>query len=438
MASTFQQPPQALPTFKTEPKAIVLEAKELISGLRTVQIEIVQSVTAEEAVFANVLLPLAQAENVFLAKSKLLTHLESVSPNEELRKAASEAVALIKDFWVEVYQRRDLYLLIDAVHQKAENISIESQRLLSKRLWKYKRNGMGLGESERARLKEIKSEMGKLESQYSQNISAFKGPDVWLLLKDFESIPPKDYEDLERGTGEREGQILVPSERQDLIWEIKSSCSNAETRKRVSWETATGVPENVTIFKQVVLLHDEYARLLGYDNYAQLNIADKMAKNPETVYECLGTLKDIVSKRAKKELEALVELKRADLDARGLEDDGKFYTWDLDYYEKMLIKRDFSFDSSQIKEYFPLESTVAAMLEIFETVFGMKFRSLSPEDVPTEDGTTATWEENVKIFSVWNGGYGAGSDFLGYLYLDLVKRGGSDGAFCACLVRVML
>jgi len=186
----------------------------------------------------------------------------------------------------------------------------------------------------------------------------------------------------------------------------------------------------VPLFREAVILRDEAARLLGYPDHATLKIEDKMAKTPQTVNDFLGGLRSKLKDGGQKEIAHLLELKKADTDARGVENDGNYYLWDHRFYDRMMIEKEYSIDETEIAEYFPLASTVAGMLKIFEEIMGFVFVELTPDDrkriSPTGKGEDIVWHEDVIVFSVWDDA-SEGDGFVGYLYLDLHPRPGKYG-----------
>ena len=89
--NNLRKPPQTPPLFNGTPNSIVGDAKRLIETSRAVLDQIVQTVQSRVASFANVLLPLAQAENTMKMGSEILGFYKDVSPDSELRHASGEA-----------------------------------------------------------------------------------------------------------------------------------------------------------------------------------------------------------------------------------------------------------------------------------------------------------------------------------------------------------
>jgi len=155
-----------------------------------------------------------------------------------------------------------------------------------------------------------------------------------------------------------------------------------------------------------------------------------MAKTPKTVLDFLGDLKSRLVPGGAKEVDHLLELKKKDHESRGIPFDGNYYLWDHRYYDRLMVEKEYSIDENAVSEYFPIQSTVAGMLKIFEEIFGLVFVELTPEDrkriSSTGKAEDIAWHEDVIIFSVWND-ESEGDEFVGYLYLDLHPRPGKYG-----------
>jgi metallopeptidase MepB len=75
---------------------------------------------------------------------------------------------------------------------------------------------------------------------------------------------------------------------------------------------------NIPLFKETIL-RGEAARMLGYPDHASFRIEDRMAKTPKTVLDFLCDLRARLTPRGAKETEKLKDLKKQDLESRGLE-----------------------------------------------------------------------------------------------------------------------
>jgi len=424
----LRKPPQAPPVFTATPTSILDDARRLIERSRKIQDQ-VASLQPEAATFANVMLPLAHDENRMALESHILAFYQSVSTDPALRDASTEAEKLLDDFAIESVMREDVYRLVDAVLKKNEPLDPESRRLLEKEHKEYVRNGLGLPAGpKRDRFKEIKKRLSQISIEFQRNLNEENGG-IWFTREELDGVPEDVLSGLKKGEGENEGKLWLTFKYPDLFPTLKYA-KNAETRKRVMIANENKCNQNVPLFKEAVVLRDEAARLLGYPNHAAFRIEDKMAKTPETVDNFLGDLRSRLTAGGLKEIEALKELKKQDLESRGEKFDGRYFLWDHRFYDRMMLEKHYQLDQQLIAEYFPLQTTIAGMLRIFEELFGLVFVEITGEDrdkvAESGKGSDIVWHEDVQVFSVWDD-EGEGSGFVGYLYLDLFPREGKYG-----------
>jgi len=453
--SKYANPPQAPPLFTGTKESIVADSKALCDRTRQLLDNLVATIKPDEdpasATFESVLKPQIEDENQASLSNRVLGFYQYVSADSELRNASTEAEKILDEFAIECSMREDVFRLVDAVYKNsglseilekdkdrvidealAKSVGfddIESARLLHKERKSYIKNGLGLPEGpQRDRFKEIKKRLSQIQIEFQKNLNEENGG-LWFTPEELDGVPQDVLDTLEKGTGENEGKLRLTFKYPDLFPTLKFA-KNPETRKKVFIANENKCNQNVPLFKEAILLRDEAARLLGYPDHASFRIEDKMAKTPQAVLDFLNDLKTRLAPGGVKEREHLLELKKKDHEARGLPFDGNYYLWDHRFYDRMMVEQEYSIDENAIAEYFPLKSTVAGMLRIFEELFGLVFVELTPEDrkriSPTGKAEDIAWHEDVIIFSVWDDDT-EGNGFVGYLYLDLHPRPGKYG-----------
>lgn len=429
----FKKPPQAPPLFTGTPNSILEETTRLLDRSKELQDKIVADVKREDATFENTVLPMAYDENTMGLETHIIGFYQSVSTNQDLRNASTEAEKKMDDFSIESSMREDVFKVVDAAFEKAKKgeskLDPESMRLLEKERKSYIRNGLGLEAGpKRDRFKEIKKRLSQLSIVFQKNLNEENGG-IWFTPEQLDGVPEDVLSGLTKGEGENEGQLRLSFKYPDLFPTLKYA-TNAETRKKVFIQNENKLNQNIPIFKESIVLRDEAARLLGYPNHAAFKIEDKMAKNPKTVDDFLGDLKSRLTKGGKQELKDLTALKESDVKKSEKQFDGHYFLWDNRFYDRLMLERDYSLDQQKIAEYFPLQTSIRGMLEIFETLFGLVFVEVTGEDrtsiSPSGKGDDIVWHPDVQLFSVWND-EGEGSGFVGYLYLDLHPREGKYG-----------
>lgn len=74
-----------------------------------------------------------------------------------------------------------------------------------------------------------------------------------------------------------------------------------------------------------------------------------------------------------KDREILLALKQEEHKEKGLPFDGEFYIWDYRFYDRKYIEKTLDLDDMLVKEYFPVDVVVPAILECYQNLLGVKF-----------------------------------------------------------------
>ncbi|KAG9603658.1 zincin, partial [Aureobasidium melanogenum] len=426
-----RQPRQRPPVFTKDASTIISEVERLIEQSRKVQETILATVKPETGTFFNVILPLARNQNSVSRQMPIMGFYEAVSTDEKLQDASTEANKLYADFEIETNTHEGMFRLVDAVVKKNEELKAEDKRLLERYHRNFLRNGLGATAEKRERFKIIQKQLHQLASDFEKNLrEGNKG--VWFELEELSGLPDDLVSSLTKGTGEYDGKVLLPFGFPHVSTVLKYATSS-ETRRVYYTAYENRCPKNVSVFKEIMVLRQESAQLLGYANHAAFRIEDKMAKTPNTVMRFLDDLNSRLSAGVKAEVDELKILKSQDLDSRGELSDGKMYLWDQPFYNRMMLEKESSIDRQQVAEFFPLKTTVTGVLDIFSHLFGLVFEEIVGEDKDTLSSTgqggDLVWQEDVQMFAVWDDGQEGGS-FVGYLYLDLYPRAGKYGGMC--------
>jgi len=410
---------------------VVEDTKRLVDKSRSIQDKIVAEVKDKDASFKNIMLPMAYDENTMALEAHIIGFYQAVSTNQELRDASTEAERLLDDFSIESSMREDVYNVVEAAFHKGEKLDPESQRLLEKERKNYIRNGLGIPAGpKRDRFKEIKKRLSEISIVFQKNLNE-ENQGLWFTPEELSGVPQDVLAGFAKGEGEHSGKVKMTFKYPDLF-PVSKYATNPATRKKIFIANENKLNQNVPLFKEVIVLRDEAARLLGYPNHAAFKIEDKMAKTTKTVDDFLGDLRERLTKGGASEKKTLAALKEKDLKSHGAGKtfDGQYYLWDHRYYDRLMLEQDYSLDQEKLAEYFPLQTSIRGMLRIFEELFGLTFVEVTGSDrasiSPSGKGDDIVWHPDVQVFSVWDD-EGEGSGFVGYLYLDLHPREGKYG-----------
>lgn len=440
-AVTQNTPTQAPPLFNHTPESIASEAENLAVRAKAIIDKVVSSTTVENATFENTFKPLLLEDNITEPMVGVVCIYHHVSANAALREASVKAEEKLSELGVELRMREDIFQRVNTVYQNREAAGLDPEALhiVETEHKRYSNNGLLLpAGAARDRFKEIKLELNRITIEARNNANSEMGG-IYFTLEELAGVPETsvNVSELEKGTGENEGKFKVGF-KPDISIPLMEHATRPETRRdyliakenKVRGQTLlmqhllTVVQLNINtpLFKKIVLLRDEAARLIGYKDHAALKISEKMAKTPERVNTFLADMRVRAGAGVKNDIAQLLKHKKAEHEARGLEFDGELYLWDVNYYERIQKEKEYSVDQQAISEYFALWPTFNGMLGIFQKLFGLHFEELD-EAARAKLSTTGnakdlTWHEDVNLYAV----YDADSTFMGYLYLDMHPR----------------
>ncbi|KAG8531712.1 uncharacterized protein KY384_003344 [Bacidia gigantensis] len=420
----YKKPPQAPPLFTGTAESVLKDMKDIIHNSRKQLDRWANEINEEDATFENIMRDGSLQDNEDSLTMEILLFYQAVSEDQSLRDASTEAQKIHNDFQVEATMREDIFRLIRAVYEKKEQLDPEDTKLIEESYKGYIRQGMGLpAGAKRDRFKEIQLKLGNLTTDFDRNLAEEKGG-VWFTPEELKGVPQDVVGSWDKGTGENEGKLKMDFAYPSYFPTVKYA-QNAETRHRAYVGNSNKMPNNEGIFLQVVSLRDEAARLLGYPNHATLKIENKMAKKPKIVNDFLGDLRGKLTEGGASEKEALMKMKKSDVESKGKAFDDHYFLWDHPYYNRIMLEKDYSVDHEQLSEYFPLSTCLPKMLQIFEKLLGLAFVEVVGKErdelSPDGNGDHILWHKDCHLFSVWDS-EDQGSGFVGYLYLDLHPR----------------
>jgi oligopeptidase A len=163
---------------------------------------------------------------------------------------------------------------------------------------------------------------------------------------------------------------------------------------------------------RVLELRREKANLLGFGNFADLVLEDRMAHTGSRALQFLEDLQGKTERRFREENEELLAFRRSIEGA----DAPELSPWDVGYYAEKQRAALYSFDEEALRPYFPLESVVDGLWNLVNRLYGIRV---------SEELNVPVWDPQVKFYNIHdeNGAY------LGGFYADWYprenKRGGA-------------
>ncbi|MEP6505875.1 MAG: M3 family metallopeptidase, partial [Betaproteobacteria bacterium] len=329
------------------------------------------------------------------------TLLFQVAVDKLVRDASERCNSATSGFYAELYARPDLYAALAAAARSGTAHGPAQKKLLDIQLVTAKRSGAGLPEARRKRFVEIAQKITDLENEFSANLAT---PRTLAITREQADGLSADFV-----TGlktDADGHLLVPVNASTQV-AFLSAATSADARKAfyVAYRTRGG-DQNAKLLEQTIALRDESARLLGYANWSAYTLADRMAGTPQRVNAFLDDLDKRLMPLARQQRADLAALKGAPLEE-----------WDRPFYAEIARKKQFNLDREAVRQYFPAQHTIDAVLAFYSQMLGLTFTR--GDDLPR-------WQADVVGYRVADTASGADR---GVFYLDLYPRPGKYGHF---------
>jgi len=391
---------------------VEMEVARIMKMMRTVYDQI-GWVPKDKVNFDNTLKPLIDLDGELHWQSGVVTFMKNVAVDPTLRDASSKAEKEITALSTELSLRKDVFENVKAFGQteEAENLNYEEKRYLKQYLRDGKRSGLEVSEAKLEDFKALKNKLSDLEIEFRKCLSEDTSH-MYLDEEDLDGVPDDVIESMETNEkGQRKVTTKYPHYN-PIIKYAKNPKTRFEMEKIYQ---SRCVEENTVRIEEMVKLRHKKAVMLGYPNHASYVEEVRMAKNPETVKAFLSDLTGKLKKLWTAEKEAMLKLKEAEAEQLGFDFDGKINKEDFWYYGNQIQKTDYNLDTEELKKYFPLETVVSGMLDIYQRLLGLKFTEIDSPEV---------WHEEVSLHSVRDARSGL---TLGYFFMDLHPRDGKYG-----------
>ena len=346
----------------------------------------------------------------------------------EVREAQGEIMAMLADMQSKITQNKKLFQRIQTVYESDElkARSADEQRLVKLVYEGFAHNGATLEGEAKERYAEINKELADLHTQFSNNVLADEeGYVLYLDESQLGGLPESLVSAAASAAKDRgeEGKYAILNTRSSMDPFLTYS-TQRDLREKV-WRTYYSrgdngdEHDNNALIAQILQLRNERVGLLGYENYAQWRLTDRMAKTPEKALGLMEAVWPAAVARVREEVADMQAI--ADQEGAGI----TIEPWDYRYYAEKVRKAKYDLDSNEVKQYLQLDKLREAMFFVAGELFDFKFTA-----VP--DGTVPVFHEDVKVWEVTDKNSG---EHIGLWYLDPFARTGKRSGAWATSYR---
>ncbi|GLC35598.1 hypothetical protein PLESTB_000189600 [Pleodorina starrii] len=413
----------SLPKYdEIKPEHVVPGVRQLLSDLHSAIDQLEAHVTPS---WSGLVEPLERIGDRHQRVWGIVSHLKGVKDSPELRAAVEEVQPENVKLSLRLSQSKPLYSAFKALREGPEWTSLSSaqQRIVDNELRDFVLGGVALEGESKERFNSIQQELTQLATKFSNNVldatKSFK-----KLLTDPGDVAglPATSLGLAAQLAAREGhEGATPESGPWLItldfpsyFPVMTHAKNRALREEVYRayisRASSGDSDNGPLIERVLELRAEKSKLLGFDNFAQLSMASKMATldKAEELLEELRSASHAAAERDKEDVQAFAN-------SQGFE--GQLEWWDVSYWAERLRESKYNISDEELRPYFALPNVLEGLFKLANRLFDV--------DVVPADGEAPVWHPDVGFFKVLKSGQPKA-----YFYLDpysrpAEKRGGA-------------
>ncbi|WP_390595092.1 M3 family metallopeptidase [Simiduia litorea] len=345
-------------------------------------------------------------------------HLNAVQNSEALRKVYEASLAELTQYGSDMGQHQGLYELYSQIQASPEfsDFSQAQKRAVELALRDFTLAGIALAPEQQAQFKAIKKRLSELSNQFSNNVlDATQG---WHLhVTDEKQLAglPGNAKAQARQAAERKGldgwaiTLDFPAYLAAMTFADDRSVREAVYRAYATRASEFGPRErdNSAHIVELLQLRSALATLLGYENYAELSLAKKMADSSARVTDFLEDLAEKSKPVAHQEWQHLQAFAQQYLHIDNL------CAWDVSYAAEKLKQRDYELSQEELKPYFPAQKVLTGLYSVVEKLFNVHVEKCA---------NIAVWHPDAEVFEIKRQG-----KTLAYFYLDLYARSDKRG-----------
>ncbi|KAF0690226.1 Aste57867_18373 [Aphanomyces stellatus] len=332
---------------------------------------------------------------------RVVIHLTKVMNSPDLRLVEAE----MQDEVLAIQNRRAqspvIFHAMNALRASHEwaTYSVEQKRILERAIQKATLSGVALNDNDRNRFNVIHARLTKLNSIYANNmLDAVK--EYSLIVHEKEQLEgvPDSAMSLFAQNAVADGHEAATatagpwklSLENSVYSRVMSHCANRslrETLYRASIaQASTGVHDNTRVIQEILQLRRDQATLLGFNTFAELSLATKLAPS-------VSAVQDLVEEFRSKAY-PISELENQKLHAYAIAHGhvGPLERCDIAFWMERLRQDELDLNPEAIKPYFPLSRVLAGLFELMTQLFGIR--------IEAADGEEETWHPDVPFYQM--------------------------------------
>ena len=396
----------------------------MLRGMEEQKAEIEAIINNPEApTFENTIAALDQCGALLRKVRGTFSPLSSSNSTEEIRALQKEMSPLSSAHSDDINLNPDLFARVKAVYEQKDKLTLTAEQatVLENTYKRFVNSGAELSDTDKEKLRALNQEISMLQLTFSQNLQ-HETNNTYVVansLEELKGLPQANIDAAAKMAADngQEGKWMFNMQRPSCN-PVLQYCENRELREKVykayyNRGNQDNEYDNKAISAKLVALRLEKAKLMGYKNYAEMALADRMAKTPEAVYELLDQVWAPAVKKAKEEI--------ADIRAE-IRKEGKSFEpagWDYMYYQDKAKQAKYAVDEQELRSYLEINNVMQGIFHVANKLYGLTFKEIT-DSVPS-------YEPTAKAYEVID----RDGTLLAIFYSDNFPRDGKNaGAWC--------
>jgi oligopeptidase A len=409
---------QPLPKFSSIEPAHVVPAMDTMIAEVAATFEKLEK--SAQASWDGLMAPLDRIDRSLNAVWGPIGHLNSVKNSPELRTAYEAVLPKLVQLSLQMAQSEKIYEKLCALRESSQWMSLDParRRAVELSIRGAELSGIGLKGQKRERFNQVATRISELATKFQNNVlDATKAWSMVLTTADeIRGLPPS-YLALASASYNR-ANADNPGTPENGPWKISLDmpsylpfmeyAAQRDLREKV-WRAhvtraSSGDIDNQPLILELLNLKNEEAKLLGFENWAERSLAEKMAESVPAVMALMNEVRTPSRKRAYLDLNELEALAKENGQTEKIE------MWDTAYWRARLQEKQLEFNDEVLRPYFPLPHVMQGLFELIEKLFGIR---LEPAD-----GAAETWHGDVRFYHAIN----ELDEHIASLYFDPFSR----------------
>jgi oligopeptidase A len=350
----------------------------------------------------------------------VVRHLEAVATYPELRAAFNAVQPEVSAFYTGIPLHQGLWKGITAYAETAEGAALsgERRRYLRKTMDAFRRHGADLEPAGKKRLEELDVELTQLTTKFSENVLDSTNAFELVITNEagLAGLPPT-ARDAARQSAERKKMegwrfTLQGPDYVALMTYLDDAAVRRQMYEAYAVRATEPPRDNRPLLPRILELRREKARLLGFRDFADLVLEDRMAHTGDRALGFLQDLKQKTERRFQEENRELMDFRRS-IEGPGAPE---LAPWDIAYYAEKQRAALYDFDEEALRPYFSLDNVVAGLFDLVNRLYGIRV---------AEESGVPVWDPETRYYNM----HDENGVFLGGFYADWYprenKRGGA-------------